>query len=81
MDRNRQMDTLLKNNQVTENRYIQFSKKNSSLSMKIQVLFIKRITWTYEKEFNDLRSQRDYLQGSLHINSNHIIDHSIAGLK
>ena len=76
MSRNKQMDILLKNNQVTETDIFNLAKKIASFHKNTSIIYEKNYL-DIQKEFNDLKSERDYFQASLNINSNNLIDHSI----
>ena len=76
LDRSRQMDVLLVNNQVTQSDIVNLANKIASFHKNTRIIYQKDFLDVQEK-FNDLDAERDYLQKYLNTNSNIIISHAI----
>jgi aminoglycoside phosphotransferase family enzyme len=75
LDRNKQMDTLLLNNQVTQSDIANLANKIASFHKNTGIIYQKNFLDVQEK-FNDLGAERNFLQKYLNTNCN-IISHAI----
>jgi aminoglycoside phosphotransferase family enzyme len=76
LDRSRQMDVLLVNNQVTQSDIVNLAKKIASFHKNTRIIYQKNFL-DVQEQFNDLDAERDYLEKYLNTNSNIIISHAI----
>ncbi len=75
-DRNKQMDILLSNDEVTLADIKSLAKKIAFFHKEAQVIFEKDLQ-SLQKEFNDLRFQKEFLSGEPDLDSNNIISSAI----
>lgn len=76
LDRNKQMDALLVNNQVTQSDIVNLANKIASFHKNTRIIYQKDFLDVQEK-FNDLVAENNYLQKYLNTNCNTIISNAI----
>ena len=76
LDRSKQMDILLINNQVTQSDIRNLAEKIATFHKNTSIIYQKDFL-DVQKLFNDLDGERDYLQKHLKTNSNIIISRAI----
>lgn len=75
-DRNKQLDILLSNDEVTLADIKRLAKKIAFFHKEAQVIFEKDLQ-SLQQEFNDLRSQKKFLSNKLDIDTDNIISSAI----
>jgi aminoglycoside phosphotransferase family enzyme len=76
LDRKRQMDILLRNNGVSEEDIRKLAKKIADFHKTARIIYTKNFD-TFQKDFNDLKTEKAYLSNYLGSESIEVIDHAI----